>query len=77
MNLSGKEFPVPAKLKEHGPARIIAMCNQKGGVGKTTTTINLAAALADYGRKILVVDFDPQGALSVNLASDYLSLIHI
>ena len=71
MNLSGKEFPVPAKLKEHGPARIIAMCNQKGGVGKTTTTINLAAALADYGRKILVVDFDPQGALSVNLASDY------
>jgi chromosome partitioning protein len=71
VNLSGKEFPVPAKLKEHGPARIIAMCNQKGGVGKTTTTINLAAALADYGRKILVVDFDPQGALSVNLASDY------
>lgn len=71
MNLSGKEFPVPAKLKEHGPARIIAMCNQKGGVGKTTTTINLAAALADYGRKILVVDFDPQGALSVNLAADY------
>lgn len=71
MNLSGKDFPVPAKLKEHGPARIIAMCNQKGGVGKTTTTINLAAALADYGRKVLVVDFDPQGALSVNLASDY------
>jgi chromosome partitioning protein len=71
VNLSGKEFPVPAKLKEHGPARIIAMCNQKGGVGKTTTTINLAASLADYGRKILVVDFDPQGALSVNLASDY------
>jgi chromosome partitioning protein len=71
VNLSGKEFPVPAKLKEHGPARIIAMFNQKGGVGKTTTTINLAAALADYGRKILVVDFDPQGALSVNLASDY------
>jgi chromosome partitioning protein len=71
VNLSGKDFPVPAKLKEHGPARIIAMCNQKGGVGKTTTTINLAAALADYGRKVLVVDFDPQGALSVNLASDY------
>ncbi len=71
MKLSGKEFPVPAKLKQHGPARIIAMCNQKGGVGKTTTTINLAAALADYGRKILVVDFDPQGALSVNLAADY------
>ena len=71
VDLSKKTFATPAKLKQHGPARIIAMCNQKGGVGKTTTTINLAAALAEYGRKILVVDFDPQGALSVNLASDY------
>ena len=71
MNLSNKAFPVPGNLKQHGPARIIAMCNQKGGVGKTTTTINLAAALAEYGRKILVVDFDPQGALSVNLDADY------
>ncbi|WP_230421548.1 ParA family protein [Actinomadura soli] len=60
-------FPEPEPLAEHGPARIVAVCNQKGGVGKTTTTINLGAALAEFGRRILLVDFDPQGALSVGL----------
>jgi chromosome partitioning protein len=61
------EFPEPDLLHSHGPARIIALCNQKGGVGKTTSTINLGAALAECGRKVLLVDFDPQGALSVGL----------
>ena len=63
--LSG--FPTPEPLMEHGPARTVAVCNQKGGVGKTTTTINLGAALAEQGRRVLLVDFDPQGALSVGL----------
>lgn len=60
-------FRVPDPLSQHGPARIIAMCNQKGGVGKTTSSINIAGALSQYGRRVLIVDFDPQGAATVGL----------
>ncbi|WP_425558341.1 ParA family protein [Cryptosporangium japonicum] len=56
-----------AEKSGHGPARVIALCNQKGGVGKTTSTINLGAALAECDQRVLLVDFDPQGALSVGL----------
>jgi chromosome partitioning protein len=62
-----RPIPEPAPLQSHGPARVVALCNQKGGVGKTTSTINLGAALTEYGRRVLLVDFDPQGALSVGL----------
>ncbi|WP_314686668.1 AAA family ATPase [uncultured Bifidobacterium sp.] len=62
-----KTFPAPRPLDQHGPARVVAMCNQKGGVGKTTSSINIAGALSQYGRRVLVVDFDPQGAASVGL----------
>ncbi|BBX08305.1 ParA family protein [Mycobacterium sp. ENV421] len=71
-----RHIPEPQPLTSHGPATVISMCNQKGGVGKTTSTINLGAALAEYGRRVLLVDLDPQGALSAGLGVPHYELTH-
>jgi chromosome partitioning protein len=69
-----RSIPEPGPRTSHGPAKVVAMCNQKGGVGKTTSTINLGAALAEYGRRVLLVDMDPQGALSAGLGVPHYEL---
>ena len=68
------DFPLKVKSPSGDKARVISIVNQKGGVGKTTTTINLGASLAELGRRVLLIDFDSQASMTSGLGINQVAI---